>query len=81
MSEIEAGSLGYIHLNKNVEVTYVHGNITSTIRDVLVRVTHHSLGTTLFFKNTTWPSGMMPFVAEDTGLVVGYHLMVTVNDD
>lgn len=81
MSEIEAGSLGYIHLNKNVEVTYVHGNITSTIRDVLVRVTHHSLGTTLHFKDTTWPSGIPPFATADAGLVVGCRVTVTVNDD
>lgn len=75
-----AGKLGFDSINRQVEVTYTNGNITSTVRDVLTKVQHSSEGTRIFFQGTQWTSPSL-FGPVDEGLLVGPTHVITLYEE
>lgn len=77
-----AGELDSQQLGKIVEVTFASGNITSTVRDVIEKITHESEGVRLHFRSTKWMAQVNLFsVATDQGLLVSPNSYVTIVDD
>lgn len=78
-----AGKLNSEVIGKQVEVTYHHGNIESTVRDMLVKVLHTDEGVRLFFRGTEWKRQGLGLFADngDLGLLVTPLQSVIVKDD
>jgi hypothetical protein len=79
---VPAGELGFRHVGMRVAVTYAHGNITSTIQDVLEKVTHEKDGTRLFFVGTKWRPNTLSLLSSvtDIGLLVDSPHFIEIKD-
>lgn len=77
-----AGLLTYADVGAKVAVTYQSGNITSTVRDVIERVSHTKAGVRIFFVRTAFRPGVIGmFTPEDQGLLVSPELDVEYLDE
>lgn len=78
-----AGNLGANFIGKSVEVTYTHGNIQSTVRDEIVKITHSTEGVRLFFKGTRWTPNTIAMSLggpPDVGLLVPTNAYVHIKE-
>lgn len=77
-----AGELDSSHVGKVISVTYVHGNITSTVRDVVEKIIHERDGVRLHFRSTKWNTGGFGLITPlvDLGLLVALGNYVEIQE-
>lgn len=80
MKKKVVADLGQTDIGKTVEYTYQHGQVTSTIKDTLIRVTHYASGTQMYFDKTRWPQQGVFIGSADEGLFAPPNAYILVEE-